>query len=60
MSIPRVESGKVVQVAVGNRLAGSQTMHLVTKNDLQLMRFIHPAGKVVPLQTALDAITVQG
>ena len=59
MSIPHIKSGEVVQLPLGTALDGSKTTTLVKTTDLELIRLIIPAGKVIPLHKAPGEITVQ-
>ncbi len=59
MSIPHIKSGEVVQLPLGTTLGGSRTTTLVKTTDLELIRLIIPAGKVIPLHKAPGEITVQ-
>lgn len=59
MSIPHLKSGEVVQLPLGTALGGSKTTTLVKTSDLELIRLIIPAGKVIPLHKAPGEITVQ-
>lgn len=59
MSIPHIKSGEVVQLTLGAALGGSKTTTLVRTTDLELIRLVIPAGKVIPLHKAPGEITVQ-
>ncbi len=59
MSIPHLKSGEVVQLSLGPALDGSRTTTLVKTTDLELIRLIIPAGKVIPRHKAPGEITVQ-
>ena len=59
MSIPHVKSGEVVQLPLGPTLGSAQTTTLVKTADLELIRLVLPAGKVIPLHKAPGEITVQ-
>ena len=59
MSIPHIKSGEVIQLPLGPALGGFKTTTLVKTTDLELIRLIVPAGKVIPLHKAPGEITVQ-
>jgi len=59
MSIPHLTSGEVVQLPLGPALSGAKTTTLVKTTDMELIRLIVPAGKVIPLHKAPGEITVQ-
>jgi quercetin dioxygenase-like cupin family protein len=59
MAISHIQSGEVVQLPLGPALSGSKTTTLVKTTDLELIRLIIPAGKVIPLHKAPGEITVQ-
>lgn len=59
MSIPHLKSGEVVRLPLGPALSGAKTTTLVKTTDLELIRLIVPAGKVIPLHKAPGEITVQ-
>ena len=59
MSISHIQSGEVIQLPLGPALGGSKTTTLVKTTDLELIRLIVPAGKVIPLHKAPGEITVQ-
>lgn len=59
MSIPHAKSGEVVQLPLGPSLGSAKTTTLVKTTDLELIRLVLPAGKVIPLHKARGEITVQ-
>ena len=59
MAISHIQSGEVVQLPLGPALSGSKTTTLMKSTDLELIRLIVPAGKVIPLHKAPGEITVQ-
>ena len=59
MSIRHVKSGEVVQLLLGPALGSATTTTLVKTADLELIRLVLPAGKVIPLHKAPGEITVQ-
>lgn len=59
MPIPHVPSGEMILLPLGAALSGSKTTVLVKTTDLELIRLIVPAGKVIPLHKAPGEITVQ-
>ncbi len=59
MAIPHIQSGEVIHLSLGTALSGSKTTTLVKTTDLELIRLIVPAGKVIPLHKAPGEITVQ-
>ena len=59
MAISHIQSGEVIQLPLGPALGGSKTTTLVITTDLQVIRLIVPAGKVIPLHKAPGEITVQ-
>ena len=59
MAIPHIQSGEVIYLSLGTALSGSKTTTLVKTTDLELIRLIVPAGKVIPLHKAPGEITVQ-
>jgi hypothetical protein len=52
MSIPHIKSGEVVELPLGPALGSARTTTLVKTTDLELIRLIIPAGKVIPLHKA--------
>ena len=59
MSIPHIKSGELVKLPLGPALGSTRTTTLVKTTDLELIRLIIPAGKVIPLHKAPGEITVQ-
>ena len=59
MAISHIQSGEVIQLSLGPALGGSRTTALMKTTDLELIRLIVPAGKVIPLHKAPGEITVQ-
>ena len=59
MANSRTQTGEVVQLLLGTTLGGSQTTTLVKTTNLEVIRLILPAGKVIPLHKAPGEITVQ-
>ena len=59
MAISHIKSGEVIQLVLGPALGDSKTTTLVKTSDLELIRLIIPAGKVIPLHKAPGEITVQ-
>lgn len=59
MAISHTQPGEVVQLLLGAALSGSQTKSLVKTTELEVIRLIIPAGKVIPLHKAPGEITVQ-
>lgn len=59
MAISHFQSGEVVQLPLGAALGSAKTITLVKTADLELIRLVLPAGKVIPLHKAPGEITVQ-
>ena len=60
MAIPHAEPGEIVNVGpLGNALAGSKTIALVSTASLKVIRLVVPAGKDIPEHAAPGDITVQ-
>lgn len=59
MAISHIQPGEAIQLSLGTALSGSKTTTLVKTTDLELIRLIIPAGKVIPLHKAPGEITVQ-
>jgi quercetin dioxygenase-like cupin family protein len=59
MSFPHLESGEVVQLALGNALETAKTTTLVKTTSLELIRLVLHAGKEIPSHQAPGEITVQ-
>lgn len=59
MAISHIQHGEAIQLSLGTSLSGSTTTTLVKTTDLELIRLIIPAGKVIPLHKAPGEITVQ-
>jgi quercetin dioxygenase-like cupin family protein len=59
MAISHIKHGEAIQLSLGTSLCGSKTTTLVKTTDLELIRLIIPAGKVIQLHKAPGEITVQ-
>jgi quercetin dioxygenase-like cupin family protein len=59
MAIPHIKSGEAIQLSLGTALCGATTTTLVKTTDLELIRLVLPAGKIIPLHKAPGEITVQ-
>lgn len=59
MAILHLKPGEAIQLSLGTSLSGSKTTTLVKTTDLELIRLIIPAGKVIPLHKAPGEMTVQ-
>lgn len=59
MAISHFQSGEIISLLLGDALSDSQSTTLVKTDDLELIRIIIPAGKVIPRHTAAGEITVQ-
>lgn len=58
MSIPHLKSGEIVQLLLGNALGDSKTTTLVKTTDLELIRLIIPAGKIISFHKAPGEVIV--
>lgn len=59
MAISHIQPGEVIQLSLGTALSDSRTTTLVKTSDLELIRLVLPAGKIIPLHQAPGEITVQ-
>jgi quercetin dioxygenase-like cupin family protein len=59
MSIQQAKPIEVIQLSLGAALCDSRTTTIVKTEDLELTRFVLPAGKVIPVHKAPGEITVQ-
>ena len=60
MSIPQVSPGDVIDVRPLNaKLRESKTHTLLKTDDMEVIRLVMPAGKIIPEHKALGEITVQ-
>lgn len=59
MSIQHAASGEVIHLPLGAALCNSKTTTLAKSADLELIRLVLPAGKVIPVHKAPGEITVQ-
>jgi quercetin dioxygenase-like cupin family protein len=59
MSIQHAAPGEVVNLLLGDVLANTKTSTLFKTADLELIRLVLPAGKVIPTHKAPGEITVQ-
>ncbi len=58
MSIQHAGPGEIINLALGPALATSRTSTLVKTADLEVIRLVLPAGKVIPAHKAPGEITV--
>jgi quercetin dioxygenase-like cupin family protein len=59
MGIPHANSGEVVSLSLGERLASSVTTVLVKTEDLEIIRLVVLAGKEIATHKARGEVTVQ-
>jgi quercetin dioxygenase-like cupin family protein len=59
MEISHIKSGEALQLSLGTALSGAKTTTLIKTTDLELIRLVLPAGKIIPLHKAPGEITVQ-
>lgn len=60
MSIPYAKPGDVIDVRpLGDKLGETKTYTLFKSDDIEVIRLILPAGKIIPEHKAPGAITVQ-
>ncbi len=60
MSIPHAKPGDVIDVRpLGDKLGETKTYTLFKSDDIEVIRLILPAGKIIPEHKAPGAITVQ-
>ncbi|MGL4462793.1 MAG: cupin domain-containing protein [Planctomycetia bacterium] len=60
MAIPHAASGEVIDIRpLGDQLAGAATRTLVKTDELEVIRLVVPAGKLIPPHKVAGPITVQ-
>src|SRR5690349_13782440 len=59
MSIAPAKSNEVLTLRLGEGLSSAKTTTLVKTGELELIRLVLPAGKVIPTHRAPGAMTVQ-